>query len=339
VIHKLSFIGGFGWKVYHDIIQWGLDHVSSSSRPFYVFPYDWRRDLTEVSQEYEAFLKEIYERHKKPIQVVAHSMGGVITMSVVNRSPELFHSILFAGVPFRTGIGYIRDLTEGSSLGFNESAFPPETVFSFGSSFWTFPTEDEPANYHSGMFEYHPELAWEKSKVGQDFSSVPFKYMLSTSSVPKPDHPPKVWELKKTPIDYYNADHWVKYKLGVFANPLPPEEEKVYLQHLRYSLARGKSFRESLKYNPNVNYPPISVISAKNYPTSVTVVRNGPKANKGLDFDSAPLVDGDGRIPFDCSFPDSRISHSAHLSELHHGDLLNDVSFIRTRLAELLSKD
>jgi hypothetical protein len=43
-------------------------------------------------------------------QVVAHSMGGLVALHVLQRRPDLFHSILFAGCPFEGGVAYIKVL-------------------------------------------------------------------------------------------------------------------------------------------------------------------------------------------------------------------------------------
>lgn len=43
-------------------------------------------------------------------------MGGLITMVALNKRPELFQSVLFAGVPFMPGVGFLEDLHAGTLL-------------------------------------------------------------------------------------------------------------------------------------------------------------------------------------------------------------------------------
>ena len=41
-------------------------------------------------------------------QVVAHSMGGLVALHVLQRRPDLFHSVAFVGCPFEGGVAYIK---------------------------------------------------------------------------------------------------------------------------------------------------------------------------------------------------------------------------------------
>ena len=48
--------------------------------------------------KFAAYLRWISAKHDGTrVQVVAHSMGGLITSAAMNLYPELFHSVLFAG--------------------------------------------------------------------------------------------------------------------------------------------------------------------------------------------------------------------------------------------------
>ena len=55
--------------------------------------------VTDVDS-FEIFLDKIAKELDSKVQVVAHSMGGLITLVTLNRRPELFHSVLFAGKVF-----------------------------------------------------------------------------------------------------------------------------------------------------------------------------------------------------------------------------------------------
>ena len=89
------------WQdVYSPLLNW----ASTSGQVFRAFAYDWRRDNLENTAEFVKFLEKVSrENGEARIQVVAHSMGGLITFVALNRRPDLFHSVLFAGVRFRPG--------------------------------------------------------------------------------------------------------------------------------------------------------------------------------------------------------------------------------------------
>ena len=288
----------------------------------------------------EEHIIEFKKRHNnRPIQVLAHSMGGVLVMAVVNRNPELFHSIVFVGVPFGSGIGYLRDLHLGQGLGLNSKAFNKDVLFSFPSSFWTFPHDGEKIDHYCGLFEYDEKRIWAKGSHVTDHASLGVAAKIFNRTPPAPDEIPSTekWGFERTKIDFYNADDWIKYELGIFNHKngkFVTEREK---NHLQSSLNRGKLFRRMIQYDVSVNYPPITVVSGNKYPTQIAIIRNGPQAHKGgLDFESAPKVIGDGRIPYMCSFPDSRIVYKTVDSDLHHQELLSDISLYSELLSELL---
>lgn len=102
--------------------------------PFYPFAYDWRRDNLETLQKFQVFIENIRQRHGGvPVQVVAHSMGGLITLALVNSHPEYFAKIYFAGVPFTGGIGFFPDIHEGVATGFNRRILAPPVIGTFPS--------------------------------------------------------------------------------------------------------------------------------------------------------------------------------------------------------------
>ena len=123
-------------------VNW-LAAVRKSDRPFYPFYYDWRRDNLESTERFKTFLLKVFAREKRPVQVVAHSMGGLITLPVLNESPEIFHSVVFAGVPFVGGIGFLPDLAEIHPTGLNSRVLSPEVLGTFPSVYSFFPLAKE----------------------------------------------------------------------------------------------------------------------------------------------------------------------------------------------------
>lgn len=87
----MDTISGFG--VYQEIIdtlvQYGnyqlakANDVYSTGRKLYIFNYDWRQDNVKSAQQLDRFIKKIQSQYpkkdKQKIDIVAHSMGGLIT--------------------------------------------------------------------------------------------------------------------------------------------------------------------------------------------------------------------------------------------------------------------
>lgn len=267
-------------------------------------------------------------------------MGGVITMATINKNPNLFHSVLFVGVPFGTGIGYLNDLHVGVSLGKNEKAFTPDVLSSFGSSFWTFPSSDEPCPYYCGIFDYDPSKKWKESKFpNKSFTVYQISDLLLNKKIEKPDEIPDIqnWEFQPSKINFYNAQDWYDHKIGIFATKQVTEEEKEeILNHLQNALDKGREFRNMLQYKENLTYPKMTVVSGNHFPTLSSILIRGPRSIDGFDYDSAPKLAGDGRIPYNMSIPDSRIPYKLVNSKLHHQILLDDIDQIQSLLSELL---
>jgi len=130
ILRKVGFV-----KVYED---W-LNNASKIGRPIYSFSYDWRRDNNESFQLFDEYISEVYTKHKTRVQVIAHSMGGLISFAVLNHKPDLFHSILFAGVPFGRGVGFLKDVHQGIPTGLNHKILSPNIYFTFSSQNAFFP--------------------------------------------------------------------------------------------------------------------------------------------------------------------------------------------------------
>jgi len=100
-------VAGFGEDVYG---SWIKTMRSLKRLTVIEFVYDWRRSLFEAVDSLIQTLEATKKRTGKKVQVVAHSMGGLVTHVAMSRRPDLFHSVLFAGVPFEPGVGFIEDI-------------------------------------------------------------------------------------------------------------------------------------------------------------------------------------------------------------------------------------
>jgi len=170
-----------------------LKRAKTLGRPAYEFSYDWRRSHFETITKFEAYLKWISAKHDNvKIQVVAHSMGGLITLAVLNKCPEVFHSVLFAGVPFSGG-GILFDLQVGEPTGRNHKILAPSVVYTFPSYYCFFPCLE----------------TQKKSK--------PF--------IVEKDGTPIL-------IDFFNVEDWKKYQLGIWAHGEVTPEQEEHVKHV-----------------------------------------------------------------------------------------------------------
>lgn len=134
--------------------------------PLLEFSYDWRRDNLENVQRFETFLRGI----GRPARVVAHSMGGLVTLALLNRHPELFSSVVFAGVPFKGGIGFLPDLHSGTANGLNRRILSQEILASFPSVYCLFPERSDSLMTSNGWplpTEFFKATQWQERRIGQ----------------------------------------------------------------------------------------------------------------------------------------------------------------------------
>lgn len=117
-----------------------LKNAAALGRPFYAFAYDWRRDNLESLDRFRACVSAVRDRHGgQPVQLVAHSMGGIISLPLLNEHPDWFRHALFAGVPFRGGIGFFEDMHVGLPTGRNMKITSPEMLFTCPSTYVLYP--------------------------------------------------------------------------------------------------------------------------------------------------------------------------------------------------------
>ena len=157
---------------WQDVYARFLNWASTSGQVFRAFAYDWRRDNLENTAEFIKFLEKVSrENGGARIQVVAHSMGGLITFVALNRHCDLFHSVLLAGVPFGHTISFLEDMHAGTATGLNWRILSPQVLFTFGSMYCFFPW-NTPA---SGLVEQNGDRIahdwysaddWERHKLG-----------------------------------------------------------------------------------------------------------------------------------------------------------------------------
>ena len=146
----VSIVGSVGKFIEHTS-NWAFGSTANSSttehnqtqkqskhcRPTAVFSYDWRRSLPELSVEFHHFCEETFPG--KPVQILAHSLGGLMAFTAMRSHPEKYSpGAVVVGVPFQTGIQYLQDLHKGYYTELDRCRqFTPEAQFTM-SSHWPF---------------------------------------------------------------------------------------------------------------------------------------------------------------------------------------------------------
>ena len=159
-----------------------LDAAAAMGRPFYSFAYDWRRDNLETLANFERFVKEVrLKNNGARVRVVAHSMGGLVTLALLNQHPEYFESAVFAGVPFAGGIGFLRDLQLGGDIGLNHRILAPDVLMTYPSIFSLFPLNGAGLSDRNGSavsMDFFSADEWKAKRLG----------VYAQSDSPKPDY-------------------------------------------------------------------------------------------------------------------------------------------------------
>lgn len=147
-----------------------MEAARKMDRPFHPFFYDWRRDNLETVAGFEKFLEFIRAKYPgQKIRVVAHSMGGLVTMAVLNRNPGWFEKVFFAGAPFRGGIGFLVDLHAGEPAGLNRKLLAPEVLFTFPSVYTLFQQGESRLVDENGApvpMDFYRAKDWRSNRLG-----------------------------------------------------------------------------------------------------------------------------------------------------------------------------
>ena len=123
---------------------------------YYIFSYDWRQDNVATARELDKFIAQIREDYGAPdlkVDIVAHSMGGLITRYFVrygtldvlddNEFPvnqygaSRIRRVILLGTPNLGSIGAVSTLIRGYRVGLGVVA--PEVVATFPSTYQVLP--------------------------------------------------------------------------------------------------------------------------------------------------------------------------------------------------------
>jgi hypothetical protein len=110
------------------------------------YGYDWRLDPAYLSKQLISFLETLacnkqYEpQEKRGAIVLAHSLGGLITRHAVNKRPDLFRGVLYAGVP-TTCVNILGPMRNGDEVLLSNRVLTAQVNFSIRTSFALLPLD------------------------------------------------------------------------------------------------------------------------------------------------------------------------------------------------------
>lgn len=112
-------------------LRHSLSKDPSQPVPVYPFAYDWRQPLVDIEDRLEAFVQEVIERtllmrhyegggwrKQRKVNLVGHSMGGLIIAGLLARKPELGRRVGYVatlGTPYRGSIESVTKVCMGTS--------------------------------------------------------------------------------------------------------------------------------------------------------------------------------------------------------------------------------
>ena len=147
-----------GVSVYKPFLTWARERFAT----FVPFSYDWRRELPEAVERLTETLNAAAMKDGDAPLVVAHSMGGLVTLLTLRERPHLASGVLFAGVPFGTGIAFAEDVTDGTKAGLGSRPLDARAHNTWSAHWIFFPTDGSGIN---AEMDWYDPAAWEANKL------------------------------------------------------------------------------------------------------------------------------------------------------------------------------
>ncbi len=105
----------------------------------YFLSYDWRRNPIENAARLGELVDRVQQETGQKPSIIAHSMGGLVTHTYLKTNSEKIDRVVYVGVPFQPGVGFLPDIDQGSAIGLNKTILSKEAIFSHPSSFTLLP--------------------------------------------------------------------------------------------------------------------------------------------------------------------------------------------------------
>jgi len=273
--------------------------LGSTSKRFFVFTYDWRRDNNETAERFLNVVKKLNGVLGEKIQVIGHSNGGLVAWSAINSNPEYFHSALFAATPFGPSLSFLKDMSV--KVGFK--SLTPEVLFTHPSYYCYYPVYDIKTSDGESAYEIKKKVVFIADEHGNEVD-----------------------------MDYANANAWKDMGL-LFPNLEKVESED--MSHLQTCLGQAIKFRKTLEVKDPDSLPPLAVLASNSRATRVGCVVKEIDGSKIYDFSKGSTVMGDGRVPFENATPPRDCNYKVYTTDKEHSAILDDVEKVEQIINEL----
>jgi hypothetical protein len=178
-----------------------LDGMKRLGWDVFCYSYDWRRNQSELSKEFITFLKQIREKHSKPL-IISHSNGGIIVdLALRTKDAGDIVGVLHAGVPFGDGVSFLPDMTNGESILWNPVLVGSSVHLSWAAPWAYFPISDKSRlldeKYNQITHDWNDVFSWKRLKLGP-FSS---NFEISKKQIEHMRHAMKAAAIVRTKIE------------------------------------------------------------------------------------------------------------------------------------------
>jgi pimeloyl-ACP methyl ester carboxylesterase len=158
-ITRLS-IAGIGESAYLPFLQYASRELQGVTP----FSYDWRKDVRESAKELCAAIEALPVKH---VDIVAHSMGGLVTLHCLAMGAPKVRRVVFAGTPFAGSPLVFKNLARGDPVGRNDTLISAQAMFTFTAAWQLAPADAEmtkPETWLAGLGPFvDPQLRTDPS--------------------------------------------------------------------------------------------------------------------------------------------------------------------------------
>ncbi len=140
IVNSVALLPGLlKYRVYEQFIT-VLQKQISQNTDLILFHYDWRQDLMLTIEKLIILIEQIARDKQSQIDIICHSLGGLITSYLMNSSiAETIRQVFFVAVPFQGTLKALLDLMYGTKLGLNKTLLSKESMASFPSIYYLLP--------------------------------------------------------------------------------------------------------------------------------------------------------------------------------------------------------
>ena len=303
------------------------------------YGYDWRLSPHLLSRKLIGFLENLpsnaieVPQQLRGATVIAHSMGGLISRHAVNRRPELFAGVVYAGVPQHC-VNILGPIRNGDEVLLSSKVLTAQVNFTMRSSYVLLPddgmcfvdketNEEYPVDFfdveHWKEYAFspciapvHPPASGEPKKglfesLSDSLPSLPSLPLPNRKPSPAPNEPRQQTSTETAAHKLSNlADHDPSTTRALdpqfSSNSSNTTSTIPYAQAYKYlsrTLNQTIAFRSELQHSPALQssnaYPPLACIYATNTPTVSRARVSSRSAIRCSDaYDDLQFGSGDG---------------------------------------------